>query len=87
MSITSASKRAAQIWSVLGLAARNRQILTYQMLGKLIGVPARGLGYLLEPIQSYCLLNELPPSLSSLSSYWRKPGYQALASARLPLVS
>ncbi len=61
MSIMSASERAAQIWSVLGLAAHNRQILTYQMLGKLIGVPARGLGHLLEPIQSYCLLNKLPP--------------------------
>jgi len=31
------------------------------MVGKLIGVPARGLGHLLEPIQSYCLLNDLPP--------------------------
>ena len=61
MSIMSASVRAAQIWSVLGLAARNRQILTYSMLGKLIGVPARGLGHLLEPIQSYCLINKLPP--------------------------
>ena len=59
--IMSAPKRAAQIWAVLGLAARNRQILTYQMVGKLIGVPARGLGHLLEPIQSYCLLNDLPP--------------------------
>ena len=61
MSIMSAPQRAAQIWSVLGLAARNRQILTYRMVGKLIGVPARGLGHLLEPIQSYCLLNKLPP--------------------------
>ncbi len=61
MSIMSVPQRAAQIWSVLGLAARNRQILTYQMLGKLIGVPARGLGHLLEPIQSYCLINNLPP--------------------------
>ncbi len=61
MSIMSVSQRSAQIWSVLGLAARNRQILTYQMVGKLVGVPARGLGQLLEPIQSYCLLHNLPP--------------------------
>ncbi len=61
MSIMSAFERATQIWAVLGLAARNRQILTYQMVGKLIGVPARGLGHLLEPIQSFCLLNKLPP--------------------------
>lgn len=61
MSIMTAPERAAQIWAVLSLAARNRQILTYEMLGRLIGVPARGLGHLLEPIQSYCLINNLPP--------------------------
>ena len=54
-------ERAAQIWSVLGLAAWNRQVLTYEIVGHLIGVPSRGLGRLLEPLQSYCLLNELPP--------------------------
>ncbi|MCB1033130.1 MAG: hypothetical protein KDD47_04775 [Acidobacteria bacterium] len=54
-------ERAAQIWPVLALAARNRQILTYEMVGQMIGVPARGLGKLLEPIQSYCLVNKLPP--------------------------
>ncbi len=56
-----ASERAAQIWSVLAWAATNRQVLTYGILGKLIGVPARGLGHLLEPVQSYCLLKSLPP--------------------------
>ena len=56
-----AEERAAQIWSVLALAARNRQILTYGMVSKLIGVPQQGLGQLLEPIQSYCLVHELPP--------------------------
>ncbi len=61
MAIMSAAERAAQIWAVLGLAARNRQILTYKMVGRLIGVPAHGLGQLLEPIQSFCLLNQLPP--------------------------
>ena len=54
-------ERAAQIWAVLALAARNRQVLTYGILSKLIGVPRQGLGQLLEPIQSYCLLNKLPP--------------------------
>ena len=55
------SERACQIWSVLAWAAKNRQTLTYADLGKLIGVPAAGLGGLLEPIQSYCLLEKLPP--------------------------
>ena len=61
MVIMSAGERAAQIWAVLALAARNRQILTYEIVGRLIGVPARGLGHLLEPIQSYCLVKDLPP--------------------------
>jgi len=60
MAIMSAGERAAQIWAVLALAARNRQILTYEIVGRLIGVPARGLGHLLERIQSYCLVKNLP---------------------------
>ena len=55
------SERASQIWGILALAAKNRQSLTYDMLSKLIGVPAAGLGKLLEPIQSYCLIESLPP--------------------------
>lgn len=55
------SERASQIWAVLALAASNRQSLTYGMLSRLIGVPAAGMGKLLEPIQSYCILKELPP--------------------------
>ncbi len=55
------SERAAQLWAVLALAARNRQVLTYDIVSKLIGVPRQGLGQLLEPIQSYCLLKKLPP--------------------------
>ena len=55
------SQRASQIWAVLAWAAKNRQSLTYGHLSKLIGVPTAGLGKLLEPIQSYCLLENLPP--------------------------
>ncbi len=35
--------------------------MTYGHLSKLIGVPTAGLGQLLEPIQSYCLVSKLPP--------------------------
>ena len=56
-----ANERAAQIWPVLAWAATSRQVLRYRILGKLIGVPARGLGQLLEPVQSYRLLHGLPP--------------------------
>lgn len=54
-------QRAMQIWSVLAWAATNRQSMTYVMLSGLTGVPAPGLGQLLEPIQSYCLVHGLPP--------------------------
>lgn len=40
-------------------------MLTYDLLSHLIGVPRMGLGQMLEPIQSYCILNRLP-ALTSL---------------------
>lgn len=55
------AERAAQIWSLLSFCARQRQTLTYDLLGSLIGVPRPGLGQLLEPIQSFCILRDLPP--------------------------
>lgn len=55
------SERASQIWGILAWTAKNRQSMTYAHLSKLIGVPAAGLGKLLEPIQSYCILKKLPP--------------------------
>ena len=56
-----AEQRANQIWPVLALAATNRQVLTYDMVARLIGVTRVGMGQLLEPIQSYCLVHRLPP--------------------------
>jgi len=35
--------------------------MTYGHLSKLIGVPTAGLGQLLEPIQSFCIIEKLPP--------------------------
>ena len=55
------SERACQIWGILAWAAKNRQSLTYGHLSKLIGVPTSGLGQLLEPIQSFCIIEKLPP--------------------------
>jgi len=55
------SERACQIWAILAWAANNRQSMTYGHLSKLIGVPTAGLGQLLEPIQSFCILKKLPP--------------------------
>ena len=78
-------QRATQIWSVLVLSASHRQTLSYDGLSKLIGVPRPGLGQLLEPIQSYCILNKLPP-LSSLvvSDQTGLPGEGFIAASDLP---
>ena len=54
-------ERACQIWAVLAWAARSKQKITYGDLSKLTGGFTAGLGTWLEPIQSYCLENELPP--------------------------
>jgi hypothetical protein len=61
-------ERAAQIWPILTLCASRRQTLTYELLGTLIGVPRQGLGQLLEPIQSFCILNGLEPLTSLVVS-------------------
>jgi hypothetical protein len=43
-------------------------LLAYDELSELIGVPRPGLGQLLEPIQSYCILKERPPLTSLVVS-------------------
>lgn len=68
-------ERAAQIWSLLVYAASHRATLSYDLLAKLIGVPKPGLGQLLEPIQSYCILKSLPPlSVLVVSEKTGEPG-------------
>ena len=80
------AQRAAQIWAVLALAARNRQVLTYDMVAQLIGVPRMGLGRLLEPIQSYCLNNELQPlTILVVSQTTGLPGAGFIAAEDIPL--
>lgn len=78
-------ERAAQIWSVLALAAKNRQTLTYSLVSRLIGVPTAGLGQLLEPIQSYCLMHKLPPlTIIVVSSETGLPGSGFTAASDIP---
>lgn len=55
------TERAFQIWPLLVFAAKNQQILTYETVGLCTGMFSGGLGGCLEPIQSYCLLNNYPP--------------------------
>ena len=77
--------QTACIWPLLVLAARNRQVLTYDLLGRLLGVPASDLGRLLEPIQSHCILKGLPPLTSIVvSDRTGMPGDGFIAADNLP---
>lgn len=79
------SERAAQIWPLLTFCATHRHVLTYELLSRLIGVLRPGLGQLLEPIQSYCILHDLPPLTSLVvSEITGLPGEGFMAAADLP---
>jgi hypothetical protein len=53
--------RALQLWSLLVLAARNQQILSYATVERLTRIPKHAVGDYLEPIQAYCKRHKLPP--------------------------
>lgn len=55
------SERACQNLGTTGLGTKNRQSLTYSQVSTLIGDPRSGVSRMLEPIQSYCTLQGLPP--------------------------
>jgi hypothetical protein len=61
-------QRAQQLWSILVLAARNRQVLTHEMVAQACGVPAPSIGDFLRPIQQFCSENELPPLTSIIAN-------------------
>lgn len=77
-------ERAAQIWPILSFAALNRQILTYDIVGDLIGVPRFALAQLLEPIQSYCLLKKLPALTVLVVNKSGEPGIGFIAAEDVP---
>lgn len=53
-------ERAIQIYQVLIGAAHHRQLLTYDIVGKHIGVPRQGLANHLEHLLRYCEKEKLP---------------------------
>jgi len=57
-------ERAQQLWSILVFAARWRQILTYELVGKACGLPPPSLGDFLRPIQQLCTERAIPPLTS-----------------------
>ena len=78
-------ERAAQIWPLLTFAASMRMTLTYGRLAQLIGGMPPGLGRWLEPIQSYCLINDLPPlTVIVVSDVDGMPGSGFVGAADVP---
>ena len=78
-------QRAAQLWAVLVLAARHRQVLSYDLVARAIGVPRAGVGGFLYPIQSYCLENSLPPlTVLIVSDQSGMPGVGFIAAQDIP---
>ena len=61
-------ERSQQLWSLLALAATNRQVLTYDIVARLTGVVRPSIGDFLRPIQQYCAENRLPALTSIVVS-------------------
>jgi hypothetical protein len=57
-----------QFWSVLVLAARNQQLLSYTTLEELTGIPRQAMGSFLGPIAAYCERQKLPQITSIVVS-------------------
>jgi hypothetical protein len=53
-------QRSVQFWSVLVMAARTQQVLSYEMLWEMTGIPARGQADILGNILFYCQQKKLP---------------------------
>jgi hypothetical protein len=79
------AQRGQQLWSILVLAARNRQILTYDIVGRACGVPAQSIGDFLRSIQQFCAEHRLPPLTSIIvNKVTGLPGDGFIAAANVP---
>ena len=73
------------MWAVLAVAARNRQILSYEMIARACGVPRAAVGGFLEPIQAFCIRQGLPPlTVLVVSEETGMPGVGFIAAADIP---
>jgi putative restriction endonuclease len=54
-------ERAARAWPALVDAASKRQTITYGALARALALHQRAIGWLLGPIQDYCIEQRLPP--------------------------
>lgn len=53
-------QRSAQFWSVLVLAAKTQQVLSYQLMERITGLPSRAQSDVLGNIWFYCKQKEFP---------------------------
>ncbi len=73
-------QRAYLAWDELGDFAASRQTVSYDRLGKLIGIHHRVVRFALALIQDYCLANGLPPlTILVVGKSNRKPGQGFIA--------
>jgi hypothetical protein len=78
-------ERAQQLWSILVLAAKNRQVLTYGIIEKATGLVRPSIGQMLSPIQNYCLNRDLPPlTILVVQDKSGMPGDGFIAGADIP---
>ncbi len=79
------AERAAQLWAVLVVAARQRQLLTYELAAQACGIPRAAVGGFLAPIQAYCQQQGLPPlTVLVVSEATGLPGEGFIAAADIP---
>lgn len=79
------AQRAQQLWSILTLAARSNQVLTYDLIAKSTGVVRPSIGDFLRPIQQYCTENNFPPLTSLIvSEQTGLPGEGFIAAENVP---
>lgn len=79
------AQRAQQLWSILVLAARNNQILTYGLVATATGVVRPSIGDFLRPIQQFCTENNYPPLTSLIvSEQSGLPGEGFIAAENVP---
>jgi hypothetical protein len=65
--------RLTQLWSLLVESAHAQKVLTYDLLGQMIGVPEQAIGCFLRPIQDYCNYHNLPPLASLVLNEMDEP--------------
>ena len=52
--------RLTQLWGLLADTAHAQKVLTYDILGQMLGLPEQAIGCFLRPIQDYCKFHNLP---------------------------